>query len=310
MSAGEALYKYFFKPTLPLRYLLSNFGLNGSLRILKGERSMKKAAANEKSIRLSADPDAPEFCFLTGKNYWHQTIFIVKSLHRQLPAFRVKIYSDGSLDQKHLGILKRFAPDLDYVDPLMVTNRLDWLLPKKTFPALRYLRDWHPFFKRLIDIHCSPGWSIHLDSDMLFFGLPHEIVEAFHHKTAVYMKEQMENSHYVDALETLESKFGMKCLGHVNGGIISYNNDLVDYADLEAKARILIDNYYATGPARIEQTLLSYLLNQQKAKGLADNRYKILYCGPVDDAKDAVVRHYIFKGRLPYLSTEWKKFCN
>lgn len=308
MKAGRLLYKYFFKPTLPLRYNLGHFGIRGTISILAGEAAMKKAAKKEPPILLSSDEDAPAFCFLTGQKYWYQTVYCIKSLHGQLPGqFRVKLYSDGSLTAGQVTILKGFAKGLIYVGPDTVGHHLDKVLPRGQFPALRYLRDWHPFFMRMIDIHCSPGWSIHLDSDMLFFNVPEALRQAHQNKGAIYMKDLLTDSYYADKEQVLNDKFGINCLDHVNGGIVAYNSDAVDYADLEQKAGVLIEQYPAAGPARIEQTLMSYLLYKQNAVALNEGQYRIFYDENFDTPATEVVRHYIFKAKRPYLASEWKK---
>ena len=310
MGLGKFIYKYIFKPTLPLRYNLNHFGLLGWLKYRAGERAMKKAAGVMRPIELSDDENAVSFCFLTGEKYWHQTIFAIKSLHQQLDdTFRVKIYSDGSLRDNHTANLLKFAPEIKIVPLEQINAHLDAVLPESGFPALRYLRDWHPFFKRMIDIHCNPGYAIHLDSDMLFFNNPAAIINAFKDRQAIYMQDMMEESYFVDTEANLIHKYNMHCLPYVNGGIIAYDNDRVDYADLEQKAQLLIDNYLSAGPARIEQTLMSYLLHQQNAKGLNQKQYAIHYDSNINTNEVEVVKHYIFKAKLPYFTTEWKKIA-
>ena len=310
MTAGKLFYKYFFKPTLPLRYNLSHFGLKDSTRMWLGERLMKKTAKTEPPITVNNRDDLPVFCFLTGKNYWHQTVYVIKSLSRQLGGnFGIKIFSDGSLTVRHQLMFKHFAPNLEIIDPDIMLQHLDITLPENQFPTLRFLRNWHPFFKRMIDIHCfMPGWSIHLDSDMLFFNKPVELTDAFYNKKAIFMKDSLSESYYADNENILKKRFGIICLNRVNGGVIAYDSAKVDYIDLEKKARLLIENYKHTGPARIEQTLMSYLLYKQNAVALDSNLYKIYFNNENDSRYLPTVKHYIFKAKLQYLTTEWKQF--
>lgn len=307
MTAGQFAYKYFFKPTLPIRYNLHHFGLKGWYKMAQGEREMKKSALKEPPITICDAGAGLDFSFLTGKNYWHQTIYAIKSLHLQIPGqFGVKIYSDGSLDSVHIAAFKRFAPKAVYVDPAAIDSRLDRLLPKDQFPALRFFREWHPFFKRMIDIHCAPGWNIHLDSDMLFLHAPNHLLDASRNKQAIYMQDTLNESYFVDQVDVLENEYGINCLKNVNGGIIAYNNDLVDYIDLEQKAQILKDKYMHTGAARVEQTLMSYMLYKQNAVGLDPDLYTIFFDDQLQPSDEQVVRHYIFKAKLFYLNREWK----
>ncbi len=306
MTAGQLLYKYLFKPTLPLRYNLTHFGLAGYLHMARGERAMKKAAARLRPITLTADV-LLECSYLTGKKYWHQTIFCACSLARALQGrVKIKIYSDGTLTARHAAVLKTVLKNVILIYPEEVEQQLQQKLPQDHFPALHFLRNWHPFFKRIIDIHCTPGWSMHLDSDMLFLNYPGELVEAYQNKAAVYMKESMPESYYVDQESALQEKYGISCVNHLNGGIVAYDNDRVDYADLEQKAQLMIDRYLPQGPARVEQTLMSYMLYRQNATALAEALYTIYYDADIQTNAQQAVRHYIFKAKLPYLHTEWK----
>ncbi len=308
MGLGKLVYNILFRPTLHLRYKLNHFGLRGWLAYHLGENSMRKAAANETPVHLTNDKNAVNFCFLTGKMYWHQTVYAIKSVHQQIPGrFRVTLFSDGSLDDIDLSKLKRFAPGVVYKSKEMVDEHLDKNLSKDVFPTLWFLRDYHPFFKRLIDIHCWPGWNIHLDSDMLFFNPPLKILEAFEKKQAIYMQDRMDKSYFVDDENVLKDNYDINCLPNVNGGIIAYNSDMIDYHDLEQKARLLLDKYLDKGPAKIEQTLMSYLLAKQNAQALDQKAYTVFYDHRLHLVADQVVRHYIFKAKLPYFTQEWKK---
>jgi hypothetical protein len=189
----------------------------------------------------------------------------------------------------------------------MMDKKLAVKFPVDRYPTLRHIRQWHPFFRRMLDIHTQPGWSIHLDSDMLFFINPKQITDAFEKKTAIYMMEQLKHSYFADDCKILKDKYDIDCIQLVNGGIIAYNNDLVDYDDLEKKAAILINAYPNAGAAQIEQTLMSHILFKQNAVALDKDLYKINYDSTLSDNGNEVVKHYIFKAKLPYFKSEWKK---
>ncbi|TWR25192.1 hypothetical protein FPZ43_17115 [Mucilaginibacter pallidiroseus] len=308
LGVGKLLYKYIFAPTLGIRYQISHFGIAGSIRYAIGEKALKNAVTHLLPISTEAKVDQITFCFLTGKNYWHQTLLCVQSLHKQLSVkFNVAVYSDGSLSEAHVNVMRRAIPDASFILQTDVDERLTHTLPYEQYPTLNYLRNWHPFFKRMIDIHCAPGWKIHMDSDMIFFHNPVELRDAFENKKAIYMADLLTDSYFVDELQTLLYKYNIQCAPNVNGGIIAYNSDLVDYEDLEQKAKLLIDDYKNTGPARIEQTLMSYLLFKQEATALDPDRYKVLFDLKPHFQEYQVCRHYIFKAKLSYFTREWKK---
>jgi hypothetical protein len=307
MTLGSIVYNLFFKPTLKIRYYIGHFGLINWYRLHSGEQQMKKAATLPPPIALSSNYIL-EVSYLTGAKYWHQTIFCARTLARLLDGrVGIKLYSDGTLTAEHIGFVNNVLPGVEVISEKQVTAHLDAVLPHNKFPTLRYLRNWHPFFRRLIDIHTSPSWAIHLDSDMIFFGIPGQIIEAYQSKTAIYMQEQLTNSYFVDSEDVLRNKYGINCLKKVNGGIIAYDNDRIDYADLEEKAKLLLLHYPQAGPAQVEQTLMSYVLYLQNAAALDEKKYTIFYDDKPDLSGLQIVRHYIFKAKLPYFATEWKK---
>jgi hypothetical protein len=300
-------------PMQPITYNLKHFGLKGWYKYHTGKRLMKKYARREAPIILkNSDQQSITICYLTGKDYWYQTIYAIKSLYLQLQkGLRIKIYSDGTLNDKHKDALKRFFPDIEIISDEEVNTYLNTILPEDKFPTLRYLRTWHPFFRRLIDIHSVASWSIHMDSDMLFYNFPDELMEACRNTTAIYMKELLAESYFVDDPVVLKENYDIDCLSHVNGGIIAYDGNFVDYEDLEIKAKILVDNYISAGPARIEQTLMSYILYKQNAMPLLDSKkYTIAYDSNIPVSANHTLIHYIFKAKLPYFSSEWKKMAH
>lgn len=306
MGIGQLIYKIFFKPTLQIRYHIHHFGLTGWYKLQRGEQQMKKVATSISPIPLTKD-HLIEVNYLTGAKYWHQTIFCAHSLARVLQGrVKINIYSDGTLHHSHEVIMVRAFPGIAFISEKSVDEHLERFLPIAQFPTLNYLRKWHPFFRRLIDIHATTSWAIHLDSDMLFFNHPQQIIDAYQRKTAIYMQEHLDSSYFVDDEKTLKNKHDINCLGSVNGGIIAYNGD-IDYTDLEEKAKILLSHYPDAGPAQVEQTLMSYLLFKQSASPLDKHLHPIFYDSKIDVDDLQIVRHYIFKAKLPYLTAEWKK---
>jgi len=308
MTIGKLIYNSIYKPTGWIRYYLGHFGIRGWFDLVSGEKKMVRAARKQKPIHLSASDGVITFSFLTGKRYLHQTIFCIKSLDSLLfGQFKADIYSDGSLKADDIAELQQIIPESNIFSGEMMDKRLEELLPSARYPTLRWLREWHPFFRRMLDIHTQPGWSIHLDSDMIFFKKPERLLTAFDRKEAIYMKEQLEHSFFADDEDILSERYQIFCIRLINGGIVAYDNDLVDYDDLEMKATVLLKAYPHTSAARVEQTLMSYLLFKQNALPLPEKEYVINYDSNPDIKGGEVVKHYIFKAKLPYFKSEWKQ---
>jgi len=124
------------------------------------------------------------------------------------------------------------------------------------------------------------------------------------------MEEQSAISFFSDSPEALLSKLNIPTLHRVNGGIIAYDGSVIDYDQLEYTVKLLLDNYFEKGPGPMEQTLMSYILFTQNGTALNKNDYKIYYDKHIDYNDEAVLRHYIFKAKLPYFSSEWKKISH
>jgi hypothetical protein len=271
------------------------------------EQRMKAAAKRLKPVPLLSDFGL-EVNYLTGDKYWHQTLFCAWSLATIMEGqVKINIYSDGSLRKKHNKTIEKTLPGILIKPEKQVDHYLNKVLPDDNYPTLRRLRKSHPFFRRLLDIHTQPSWSIHLDSDMLFLKKPGELINAFLNKSAIYMKDHLVKSYFVDDEKTLETNFGIYCKANVNGGIIAYDHDKVDYIDLERKAKLLSETYPNTGAAQLEQTLMSYVLYMQGANPLEMERYTIFFDSNIHTTESQIVQHYIFKAKLPYFSSEWKK---
>ncbi|MGN8059078.1 hypothetical protein ACTJKN_22515 [Pedobacter sp. 22163] len=311
LQLGKFLYRLYFQPTLKYRYNITHFGFRGWFKMHQGEKAMKKAALKLRNQLQKPLYQNIELNFLTGKNYWHQTIFCIESFIKSYGNnIAVKIYSDGSINKEITTIFKKYCNEIIIVKDEEIKEKLNEVLPVSMFPTLNYLRNWHPFFRRLIDIHAESSWKIHLDSDMLFLKLPTEIFEAYTNKSAIYMFEQLNSSYFVDDSKIIKDKFGIDLVEKVNGGVVAYNGSLVDYVDLEKVAKTLMINYSKASPAEIEQTLMSYLLYKQNAFGLNKHEYKIYYESEHIDLKDNTLRHYIYKAKYAYLTAEWKKLVH
>ncbi|TSD65868.1 hypothetical protein FFF34_000265 [Inquilinus sp. KBS0705] len=308
MSIGKLVYKYIFEPTAGIRYKFHHYGLKGWLDYELGVTAMKKAAIQLPAITLKPSVDCLTINYLTGQQYWYQTIFGIQSLINQYGTdLAINIYSDGSLQAEHYEALKNYCPQIVFVAEEEIIESLNAIIPANKYPKLNFLRNWSPFYKRMIDIHCKPQWGIHLDSDMLFLKYPTDLVELSKQKKAFYMEEYAGQSFFSDEPDSLLKNLNIPVIQSVNGGIIAYNGNTIDYDDLEYRTTQLLDTYFDKGPGPMEQTLMSYILATQNGIALNKNDYKIYYDNSINQQDDATLRHYIFKAKLPYFSDEWKK---
>ncbi|OOQ58755.1 hypothetical protein [Mucilaginibacter pedocola] len=306
MRLGKLVYQLFFKPTANIRYNISHFGLKGYLKMQMGERAMKRHAATLTPITLTSDI-LLEVSYLTGEKYWHQTIFCAYSLAKQLHGrVAINVFSDGTLSQQHINLLKRALVNINIVSPEYIKQQLEELLPPSKFPALRALRDNNPMVRKLVDVRLNNRYLVQLDSDMLFFAPPKELVDSYNTKTYYYMQDTIP-SFYAMPGERIREGLGIALQEKINAGILAFNSAEIDWHFLERACQFLIDNTEAIHAPSFEQTLNAIIICQLNGQALNLN-YRIFYAN-VDDYTIAtdVVRHYIFKAKLEYLQWEWKK---
>lgn len=148
----------------------------------QGEKTMKRQSAKLRPVTLTEDI-LLEVSYLTGRKYWHQTIFCAYSLATHLQCkVAINIYSDGTLSARHIDLFNKILKNVNIIDPATIQKQLDELLPHAEFPALRLLRGQNAFFRKLVDMRLNKRYVVQLDSDMLFFGAPQALVDAYNTK--------------------------------------------------------------------------------------------------------------------------------
>jgi hypothetical protein len=304
---GKLIYKYLFRPTLPIRYHLKHFGLIGWISLVQGEKRMKKAALNLAPITLTDDHQL-ECSYLTGEKYWYQTIFCAYSLARVMQSrVRINIYSDGSLSPQKVNLFNSVLKGVAIISPDAMLNELDGKLPIEKYPSLRHLRESSPFFRKLVDMRLNNRYLVQLDSDMLFFNYPAELIEAYNNGNCYFMEDKIEASYYVLPEKQIEEQFGLQMKRKINSGILAYNSASIDWDFVESVCKYLLEKVPVIHPPLLEQTINAIIVSRLNAEPL-NQRYNILYNNKhnVISAND-VVRHYIFKARELYLTKEWKQ---
>jgi len=308
LSPGKLLYRLFYQPTLKYRYNLTHFGLRGWFKMHQGEKAMKKAALNLSPVNLTNDYIL-EVSYLTGKNYWHQTIFCAYSLAMQVDGrLKVNIFSDGTLSGAQCNAIKRALNNVYIVDQNEISEQLKAKLPEHAFPTLNYLRKNNPFFRKLVDMRLNADYIIQLDSDMLFFNRPHKLIDDFKTEDFSFMQDMIESSYYVLPEKQISAELGITVKEKINSGILAYDSSKIDWPFVEKTCKYLLSKIESISPPMLEQTINAIIISILEGTPL-DNAYKILY----DDGDEKkmettdIVRHYIYKAKYVYLTAEWKK---
>jgi len=266
---------------------------------------MRKAASLLPPVHSAAN-GLPIY-FLTGKNYLYQTLFCITSLTKHsTEAFRFILIDDGSFDDRLIAQIKRQLPGAGVVEAKNIDSNIKVSLPLDKYPVLNRKRSEYPHIKKLTDIHTLPGegWKLVLDSDMLFWADPTQLITWLKNTSMpVHMLDCKESYGYSTAL--MEDLASAKIPALLNVGVIGLQSRDVNWKDLENWTAALEEQegktYY------LEQALSAMLVAKQPCLALDKQQY-IVNPGNEDVVQGkGVLHHYVDRSKKDYYTIAWKK---
>ncbi|MFD0765429.1 hypothetical protein ACFQZI_11250 [Mucilaginibacter lutimaris] len=245
--------------------------------------------------------------FLTGKKYLYQTLFCIRSLILVSKAkFRFVLVDDGSFDDELINRINKQLPEAEIVTKNIITQNLEKVIPKAHFPYLHHKRAVYPHIKKLTDIHTLSGdaWKLVLDSDMLFWDEPCEILEWLcAPKHALHMTDCDEAYGYSTKL--MEELSGKTVKPLINVGAIGLNSDAINWEDLERWTEVLEKregtSYY------LEQALSAMLVGDHNASALPADIYIVNPGKKAVTEQAGSLHHYVDLSKEGYYKQAWKK---
>jgi hypothetical protein len=268
-----------------------------------------EAAAARLPPAPPSDPDAPEAAFLTGRKFWFQTAFCAWSLrHSAGPRVGFAFYDDGSFDGELTAEARRLFPGCRIVPAAEEEANLDVHLPSTRYPALRGQRLTYLHLRKLTDFHAGrTGWHLGLDSDMLFFRRPDELMGWLAAPDRpVHMIDVHDAYGYPEA--ALSALAGRAVPSRVNVGICGLQSDLLDWDRIESWcARLLAEHgtsYY------LEQALIALVLAGQPALRLPADQYRLMPEDSECSRPTAVMHHYVDLSKRGYFRHAWRKVAS
>ena len=305
MTVGEIIYHFYHKPVGMTKNVLK-IGIRKTVEIKRGKKKMIEASRHLREIRYNGI-DQHNVYFLTGKKYWYQTAFCLYSL--QLRAgmnIHATVLDDGSFDDElEADVNKQFPTTVTVIRTDRLNRLLDEKLPKDRFPELRNRRLVYPHLRKLTDIHVLPSRlpKLVLDSDMLFFQKPNELLDWLSNPSRLlFMRDVKESYGYTRAL--------MKKLAvadvipeRLNVGIAGIPSDKINWQRLEQWTGELLRQ---EGSSYLqEQALTAMLAANHPVQFLDERDYKVLPLiknGQVDE----VLHHYVADSKYDYFVKGWK----
>lgn len=227
---------------------------------------------------------------LTGEKDWQLCAWMLASFfHYTEQTWNVVIHDDGTLTEdirRELGSLFQKAR---IIPRTQADATLDKILQPLPF-AYEY-RGMHPLALKIFDMayYCDGDRFIVLDSDVLFFNYPREIMDwAGNGARECWFNEDVADANLISASEALDD-LDVKLWPRVNSGLCLITKEAMD---LEFCDRALGETSILKGDLwRVEQTLFALCASRFGKGGLLPKTYEVSLGR--HSSEECVARHYV-----------------
>jgi len=283
------------------------FGGYFSYRVMmNARRQMEKRVIELPPVTSYAD-GLPVY-FLTGKNYLYQTLYCTQSLSKTTASrFKFILVDDGSFDNLLIEQVNKQLPGAQVFTADEINENLQNTLPESRYPNLCKKRTVYSHLRKLTDVHTIPGdaWKLVLDSDMLFWNEPVDIIN--------WLKHPQQPLHMIDCVEAygysqklMEQLAGSPIKPLLNVGAIGLKSKDINWDKLDSWIKTLEEqegtSYY------LEQALSAMLIGNNNATVLKADDYIV---NPGKDQiknKSGMLHHYVDLSKEGYFKQAWKHF--
>ncbi len=287
---GTLGYNIYYKPRSWVKAVQRNGGLANNLAIERGRQAMDKAAL---LLQTESPPaGSPEVYFLTGKKFWTLTAFCMYSLSMQSNNTLKPVFiDDGTLDDQLIKNMRGQFPGCIIRNAKEIEKTIETVLPISKYPLLHKKRKIYPHIKKLTDVHAgAKGWKMVLDSDMLFFNYPDEIIDWLTKPAApFFLYDPVLSYHYT--IELMEELSGGKIIPNLNVGAVGLKSEQINWDKLEAWIGTLEENQGTN--YLLEQALSAMLVSGQNPKIANKCDYVVMPEQGEVDAPSAILHHYV-----------------
>ena len=306
LGVGRALHRYWHAPIEQFARSIREGGPWEQKRTAAGRRAMMEAAARLVRLPMPLPDRGLQVSFLSGREYWHQTLFCFYSLQvRVSERITPVLFDDGTLSSEVRSLIERVVPWTKFVPLSEIEARLERALPTHRFPTLRARRLVYPHLRKLTDVHAEvSGWSLVLDSDMLFFRRPDAVMSWLAAPAApIYMQDVGDAYGYSRPL--MRELSGRSVPSAVNVGLYGIRSDSIDWERMEFWCRMQIER---EGPHYLqEQALTALLLAGTGAKPLSRSDYVVMPSLMEGKVPRAVLHHYVAHSKRAYYQYGWRQ---
>jgi hypothetical protein len=273
-------------------------------KILTGNKQMMKAIRNLPIA--NSYPDGLPIYFLTGEKYIHQTLFCIFSLLKVSDErYNFVLVDDGSITNNIEQLILSKLRDATIVTASQINTNIQKILPVEQYPVINYKRKIYPHLKKLTDIHTIEplGWKLVLDSDMLFWYTPQELIDWLKNPMQpMYMLDCEESYGYSRKLMSKLCECNLPSL--LNVGVIGLKSTSINWDKVENWIRLLEKqegaSYY------LEQALTAMLIGEKATTVLCNNAYKVNPTFYDLEARANILHHYVDLSKTVYFEKAWQ----
>jgi hypothetical protein len=200
--------------------------------------------------------------------------------------WNVFIHDDGTLPDEAGMQLREIFPNVTIVRCEEADEKV--LPALQDMPLARRFRASHPVGRKVFDAaeFASGPRYILLDSDVLFFRRPEEILNWTDNPNDECWFIQGTDEHSLVTLEVARDLFGVNLWPWVNTGICLMQKAALDTAFCER----VLERLPQTNPPSVARTLFTLCASRHDRGGLLSPRYEV--AGAARGASDVVARHY------------------
>lgn len=274
-------------------------------KMLQGQKQMMGASRQLPTI--VSDKQGLHIYFLTGKNYFYQTLYCAFSLNKvSKEKFQFILVDDGSFDEDLIKQISKQMPGAEIITADTIALNLKKHLPKSQFPYLHVKREIYPHIRKLTDIHTLDNnpYKLVLDSDMIFWDEPHEVISWLKTPNGCLYMLDCEESYGYDR-NIMRSLCGHDIPPLVNVGLLGISSNTINFQNLEVWSKTLEDKQGAS--YFLEQALSAMLVADMPQTILKKEEYVVNPNISIIGLDVVKLHHYVDLSKKHYFNTFWKK---
>ena len=241
---------------------------------------------------------------LTGEKDWQLCAWMLASFfHHTEHTWNVVIHDDGTLTEEIRREFSALFKTARIIPRAQADATLDAVL--KPLPFAYEYRGMHPLALKIFDMpyYCEAPRFIMLDSDVLFFNHPREIMDwAGSGAKECWFNEDIAEGSLLPASDAIED-LGVKLWPRVNSGLALITKEAIDFDFCD---RALGETPILKGHLwRVEQTLFALCASRHGKGGLLPKTYEVSLGKHA--AEDCVARHYVGAVRNRFFAEGMKR---